>query len=120
LLHSLEYKFSLLQLSFLYSLSRSLDEILISSEDELVVSFGVDVDGTDDEGADDEGADDDDEGTDDDALDDEDNCLSEVSKVSLDAEVSDDDSIIKGFFFSGFSFIILYIMNIIYILVILY
>jgi hypothetical protein len=100
----------------------------------------VDVEGTDEEGTDEEGRDDDEEGTDDDeeetdeeetdeegtdeddafALGNEANFLSESSKVSLDTEVSDDDSIIKGFFFCGFSVIILYIMNIIYILVILY
>ena len=143
LLHSLEYKFSLLQLSFLYSLSRSSVEILRSSEDnESFASIGVDVEGTDD----------DDEGTDDDVgtdelsdvlelssldnesvnglntssnvfnilLDNELACFCEIDDLSLDTELSDDDSIIKSFFFSGFSVIILYIMNIIYILVILY
>ena len=156
LLHSLEYKFSLLQLSFLYSLSRSSVEILRSSEDnESFASIGVDVEGTDD---DDEGTDDDDEGTDDDEVTDDDvgtdelsdvlelssldnesvnglntssnvfnilldnelACFCEIDDLSLDTELSDDDSIIKSFFFSGFSVIILYIMNIIYILVILY
>jgi hypothetical protein len=81
----------------------------------------VDVEGTDDE---DEGTDDEDEGTDDEddvfALGNEAKFLSEASEASLDTELSDDDSIIKSFFFSGFSVIILYIMNIIYILVILY
>ena len=108
--------------------------------DDIESMLDDDVEGTDDdvEGTDDdlEVTDDDVEGTDDKfglfklailddeleslPLDDDVVFLFLFSESSLDIELSDEDSIIKPFFFCGFSVIILYIMNIIYILVILY
>ena len=79
------------------------------------------VDGTDEEELDEV------DGTDEEELeeldDDEFSATSLLSKLSLDIDFLEslsDDSIINCFFFSRFSVIILYIMNIIYILVILY
>ena len=71
---------------------------------------------------DDNGIDDDEEGTSlfgADFSDEGDDTPLSFSDFTLDSE-SSDDSNIKGFFFCGFSVILLYIMNIIYILVTLY
>ena len=114
MLHGLEYKFSLEQSILLKSASKLVSSIFISFDSFVEDGTSVDVDGTtvlvevtlllDDE---------------EELLLDAKGLLIDFSDSILDCE-SSELSIIKGFFFSLLSVIILYIMNIIYILVILY